>query len=181
MAQSDDRDPALLARLRKLELMIFDVDGVLTDGRLHYSATGESMKVFHVLDGQGLKFLHSAGVATAIISGRSSSIVEQRASELGFDHVFQGIDDKGEALNQLLSRVGLPASVAGFMGDDWADVAAMRHVGFAATVPNAAYGVAQFAHWVSNRSGGRGAVREVCELILEAQGKLDAVLARYLG
>lgn len=179
MQRTDSREPTLLQRLAPLELMVFDVDGVLTDGTLYYGDHGETLKAFNVLDGHGLKWLHAAGIATALISGRSSSIVERRAEDLGIDAVLQGIDDKRAALDQLLARLGKTLRVTGFMGDDILDVPVMRRVGFAATVPHAANGVAAHAHWMSARAGGRGAVREVCELILSAQGKLEPLLAQF--
>jgi 3-deoxy-D-manno-octulosonate 8-phosphate phosphatase (KDO 8-P phosphatase) len=179
MIRTDSREPTLLQRLAPLELMIFDVDGVLTDGTLFYSDAGESLKAFNALDGQGVKWLHAAGITTALISGRSSPIVARRARDLGVDEVLQGVEDKRAALDPLLERLGKSTRVTGFMGDDVMDIPVMRRVGFAATVPHAANGVAAHAHWMSARAGGRGAVREVCELILSAQGKLELLLARY--
>ncbi len=161
---------ALKDRLKNIELMIFDVDGVLTDGRLYYGEQGELMKVFHVLDGHGIKALANAGIATAIMSGRSHPAVDKRARDLGMTHVLQGITDKSVALDQLLQATGKTLKQCGFMGDDIIDICVMERVGFAATVPNAADHIAQYAHWTSRRSGGLGAVREVCELILEAKG-----------
>jgi len=176
----DERDPTLLQRLAPLELMIFDVDGVLTDGTLFWGNDGEALKVFHVHDGHGLKWLRSAGIATAIVSGRTSPIVIRRAAELGIERVLQGIEDKRAAVDALLTDLRKTTRVTGFMGDDVMDIPAMRRVGFAATVPHAANAVAAHAHWMSARAGGHGAVREVCELILSAQGKLDACMAPYL-
>ncbi len=179
MVQPDARELTLLQRLAPLELMIFDVDGVLTDGKLYYGPGGEVMKAFHALDGHGIKLLHSAGIATAILSARNSHIVTRRATELGIEEVVQGVDNKREALDDLLKRLGVPARLTGFMGDDVLDIPVMQRIGFAATVPHAANGVAAYAHWMSSRAGGHGAVREVCELILSAKGKLDALLAQY--
>jgi 3-deoxy-D-manno-octulosonate 8-phosphate phosphatase (KDO 8-P phosphatase) len=179
MHRTDSREPTLLQRLAPLELMIFDVDGVLTDGTLYYSESGEHLKAFHVLDGHGLKWLRAAGIATALMSGRSSAIVTRRADDLGVDAVLLGVEDKRAALDELLERLGKSARVTGFMGDDVIDIPVMRRVGFAATVPHAANGVAAHAHWMSARAGGHGAAREVCELILSAQGKLEPLLAQY--
>lgn len=172
MPGAASRGTALEQRLQGIALMIFDVDGVLTDGRLHYGPQGEALKVFHVHDGHGLKMLRQAGIRTAILSGRSSPIVERRATELSIDRVLQGIEEKSPALDMLCADLGVPLAACGFMGDDWPDVPVLRRVGFAATVPGAALGVQEHAHWVSRHAGGQGAVREACELILRAQGKL---------
>ena len=157
-------------RLARIELMIFDVDGVLTDGRLYYGVNGEALKVFHVLDGHGLKQLAAAGVTTAVMSGRESPIALRRFAELGIKHVVQGIADKSTTFDALRHELGKTAEVCGYMGDDAIDIPVLRRAGFAATVPNAADGVAAFAHWVSRREGGAGAVREVCDLLLAARG-----------
>lgn len=172
----DTQKARLFNRLRKIELMIFDVDGVLTDGRLYYGEHGEVMKVFHVLDGTGIKALSEAGIVTAIMSGRSHPAVVKRARDLGMTHVLQGIHDKSLALDELLQTTGKTLEQCGFMGDDFIDIGVMQRVGFAATVPNAADDVARHAQWISRRAGGMGAVREVCDLILQAKthGDLQA-------
>jgi 3-deoxy-D-manno-octulosonate 8-phosphate phosphatase (KDO 8-P phosphatase) len=126
-----------------------------------------------------MRWLSDASIRTAIMSGRDSPMVTSRARDLGIDVVMQGVADKSLALEQMIKTTQVPIKNIGFMGDDVIDVAVMRRVGFAATVPNAATGVARHAHWMSNRPGGQGAVREVCELILGAQGKLDPLLAAY--
>lgn len=161
----------VLERLEKIELMIFDVDGVLTDGKLYFGVDGEALKVFHVLDGAGIKALSPAGIATAVMTGRESPITLRRCAELGIEHVVQGIADKGAAFDAISRELGKSAEVCGYMGDDEIDLAVMRRVGFAATVPNAADGVAAVAHWVSRREGGAGAVREVCDLLLAARAR----------
>lgn len=157
------------ARAARVELMIFDVDGVLTDGRLYFGPSGEAMKVFHVQDGAGIKALQAAGIVAAVISGRESPMVLRRCAELGIRHVAQGIADKSAAFDRLRFDLGKTADVCGYMGDDTIDLPVMRRVGFAATVPNAAGGIANAAHWVSRREGGHGAVREVCDLIVAAR------------
>lgn len=172
-----ERDPTLLQRLCPLTLMVFDVDGVLTDGTLYYGPGGEVLKAFNVLDGQGLRWLQDAGLRVAILSGRDSPMVTVRARELGIDWVIQGAADKRSAIEELIARHGGSYRETGFMGDDVPDIPVLRRVGFAATVPHAADGVAAHAHWMSARAGGRGAVREVCELILGAQGKLEPLFA----
>jgi 3-deoxy-D-manno-octulosonate 8-phosphate phosphatase (KDO 8-P phosphatase) len=159
----------ILERLSRIELMIFDVDGVLTDGRLYFGADGEALKVFHVLDGAGIKGLAAVGIATGVISGRESPMTMRRCAELGIEHVAQGISDKSAAFDAMRHRVGVAVDACGYMGDDEIDIPVMKQVGFAATVPNAADGVAAFAHWVSRREGGHGAVREVCDLLTRAR------------
>jgi 3-deoxy-D-manno-octulosonate 8-phosphate phosphatase (KDO 8-P phosphatase) len=173
------RDPTLMQRLFSIQLMIFDVDGVLTDGTLLYGAEGEVLKGFNVLDGLGMLWLSRSQIRTVILSGRESTMVTKRAADLGVDMVLQGIADKSHALDTVIEAMAVPARNIGYMGDDVVDISVMRRVGFAATVPNAATGVARHAHWMSNRPGGQGAVRELCELILGAQGKLEPLLAGY--
>lgn len=161
----------VLERVGKIELMVFDVDGVLTDGKLYFGVNGEALKAFHVLDGTGLKALSAAGIVIAVMSGRESPITLRRCAELGIRHVAQGIVDKGAAFDTMRHALGKTAEVCGYMGDDEIDLPVMQRVGFAATVPNAADGVAEFAHWVSRREGGAGAVREVCDLLIAARAR----------
>jgi len=169
----------VLERLSRIELMVFDVDGVLTDGKLYFGAAGEVLKAFHVLDGAGIKALAAAGITAAVISGRESPITLRRCAELGIRHVAQGIADKATAFDAMRHALGMTAEVCGYMGDDEIDVPVMKKVGFAATVPNAADGVAEFAHWVSRREGGCGAVREVCDLLVRARRALADEDARH--
>lgn len=170
----------VLDKASRVRLAVFDVDGVLTDGRLYLTDSGEQMKAFSTLDGQGLKMLRASGVALAIISGRAARCVELRAIELGIEHLHQGIADKGAALDSLLGALGLPGDAAAFMGDDVVDLPAMRRAGLAIAVPGAPEEVRERADYVTQRPGGQGAVREACELIMRAQGTLDAQLAPYL-
>ena len=164
-------DPnALRARARRLRLMAFDVDGVLTDGRLHYGPEGETLKVFHVRDGHGLKQLARAGVALAIITGRDSAMVTRRARELGIDHVIQGRDDKGEALAALAAELELPAEAVGYAGDDEPDVAALHWAGLGFSVADAHASACDAADWIAPRNGGDGAARAICDLVLDARG-----------
>jgi 3-deoxy-D-manno-octulosonate 8-phosphate phosphatase (KDO 8-P phosphatase) len=158
-------------RAAGLRLMTFDVDGVLTDGGLFYGSEGEALKRFSVLDGHGLKMLQRAGIRVALLSGRKSAIVARRAEELRVDAVLQGIEDKQAAFRSLLAEQGVPASEAGFMGDDLPDLPPMRLAGFAASVPGSPAYVRREAHWVATLGGGHGAVRECCDFILHAQGK----------
>lgn len=164
----------------RLVLMGFDVDGVLTDGSLYFSSMGDEIKAFSSLDGHGLKMLQRAGVAVAIISGRSSRALELRAVNLGIDELHMGVEDKRARLNGLAARRGIELARIGYMGDDVVDLPILRACGFSATVANAHDEVFARVDYVATRSGGRGAVREVCDLILRAQGKWDAAMAGYL-
>lgn len=168
-------------RARNVRLMAFDVDGVLTDGTVFVSASGEEIKAFNILDGHGLKMLRESGVQLAVISGRASAALERRARELGIDHVLQGLADKLPAFEGLCARIGVAPDACGFMGDDLPDLPILLRCGFAASVPGAPEAVRSRVHYVTRAAGGRGAVREVCELVLAAQGRLDAALERYLA
>lgn len=165
----------------RVRLMIFDVDGVLTDGSLHYGPDGETIKTFNVLDGHGIKLLQRAGVETAIISARQSPIVARRAADLGIAHVFQGAHDKRTAFSQLLEATGRPAEQCGFVGDDVIDLPVLLQVGFAASVPNAHPEVRSRVHYITQAAGGHGAARELCDFVLRAQGAYEAAIASYLG
>jgi len=157
---------ALRNRARAIRLAVFDVDGVMTDGRIYLGESGEEMKAFHVLDGYGLKLLRESGIELAILSGRRAYCVERRGAELGIAHVIQGAGDKLPAFNSLLSKIGLKASQAVYMGDDVVDLPVLERCGFAITVPGAPTSVKHAVHYVTHRRGGDGAVREACELIL---------------
>ena len=170
-----------LERARRVRLMVFDVDGVLTDGRLWYGPAGEELKVFHSLDGHGLRLLAAGGIGAALLSGRSSSAVARRAAELGIAHVLQGIEDKRAALDALLARLRLDAAAAGYMGDDVVDLPALRRCGLACAPHEAPELVRRHAHYVAAAPAGGGAVREVCEFLMRAQGSLEAALASYLA
>jgi len=163
----------LLERLMRIKLMVFDIDGVLTDGSLWYGDQGEVFKRFHAHDGHGLKMMLNSGIRMALITGRSSKIVSLRAAELGIADVIQDVRDKGQALSELVNRHYLSFEEVGFMGDDLIDIPAMQKAGFAASVPDAPAYIIQAAHWVSSKAGGHGAVRECCDLILASQGKLS--------
>jgi 3-deoxy-D-manno-octulosonate 8-phosphate phosphatase (KDO 8-P phosphatase) len=176
---ADDDSPA--ARASRVKMMIFDVDGVLTDGSLYFTAEGDTMKAFNSLDGHGIKMLASIGVQTAIITGRQSGIVAARARELGITHLYQGVADKRAALKELLDETGITEAQCGYMGDDWPDLEVMRVCGFAAAPANAHPEVIQRVHWVAQARGGHGAVREVCDAILRAQDRYDALLAAATG
>ncbi|SNT04383.1 3-deoxy-D-manno-octulosonate 8-phosphate phosphatase (KDO 8-P phosphatase) [Noviherbaspirillum humi] len=173
-------DASVMDRARRVRLMVFDVDGVLTDGGLHYGPEGEVLKRFNVLDGHGIKLLQQSGVDTAIISARKSAIVERRAADLGIRHVRQGVHDKRTAFAELLRETGLSAEQCGFIGDDVIDLPILLQVGFAASVPNGHEAVTSRVHYVTRSGGGQGAARELCDLILRAQGNYEAALAPYL-
>lgn len=164
----------------RVRLMIFDVDGILTDGSLHYGPEGEVIKTFNVLDGHGIKLLQQSGVTTAIISARQSGIVVRRASDLGITHVYQGVHDKRAAFEQLLRQINIDEQNCGFVGDDVIDLPILSRVGFAASVPNGHPEVRARVHYVTQAAGGRGAARELCDFILRAQGNYEAALAPYL-
>ena len=159
----------LKQRAARIKLVVFDVDGVLTDGRLYYGAGGEELKVFHVHDGQGIKRLQRAGVTVAIISGRDSAAVTRRMQDLGIEHVFQGDEDKLPLLERLLTRLGITIEQTACVGDDLPDLPLLRHAGLAVAVSNAQPQLKAVAHHVTAAHGGLGAAREVCDLILEAQ------------
>ena len=167
----------LQARARAVRLAIFDVDGVLTDGTIWVGARGEAFKAFNILDGHGIKMLQAAGVRTAILSGRDSEAVVRRAAELSIHHVVQGAGDKGAAFDELLAESGFRAEACAFVGDDLPDLPVLRRCGFAVAVANAVDEVKAACHYVTSAGGGRGAVREFCELVLRAQGQLGEARA----
>ncbi len=161
--------------------MAFDVDGTLTDGGILISADGELFKRFSVRDGLGLVLLQQAGIRVALVTGRRSEIVTQRARELKIDTVLQGVADKAQAMRELCEQGGLSLEQAGFMGDDWPDLPAMQAVGFAAAVPDAAMEVRRLAHFVASAPAGAGAARELAEFVLRAQNRLESSLGRFDG
>ena len=168
-------------RAQSVKLMAFDVDGVLTDGMLYFSSRGDELKAFNILDGHGMKMLAHAGIVLAIITGRRSRAVELRARNLGIELLLQGIEDKRAAMHALLEQRALGFADAGYMGDDVVDLPLLRACGFSASVPSGHALVQSHVDYLTRAAAGRGAVREVCELILVAQGKLDTALAPYLA
>ena len=170
----------LQQRAQAIKLAIFDVDGVLTDGRLYFLTDGSEFKTFNTLDGQGIKMLINSGVRTAIISGRSTPVVEKRANNLGIQHLYQGREDKLVVLDELLGELELDYAEVAYLGDDLPDLPVIRRVGLGMAVANAAGFVRQHAHGVTEARGGEGAAREFCELIMRAQGSLEAALDAYL-
>lgn len=164
----------------KVKLLALDVDGILSNGHIVYDANGTETKCFNVKDGMGVKSLQLANVKTAIITGRSSAMVEKRAKEMGIDYVVQGRDDKLSALKELLAELPIELEDCAYMGDDLPDIKALQSVGFSATVANAHPEVLNRVMMVTTRSGGEGAVREVCDLILKGHGKYDEYLSQYV-
>lgn len=166
-------------KLKNIELLLLDVDGVMTDGGIIYDAGGVETKRFNVRDGHGIKMLQRYGIQVGIITGRTSIVVDLRARELGIELVYQGALKKLESYEDVKARTGLDDSRIAYMGDDIIDVPVMRRVAFAATPWDGLAEVRAVAHYVAALGGGRGAVREVCDLILKARGAWDEIAARY--
>lgn len=170
----------LVKRLKNIKLLILDVDGVMTDGGLTIGDDGLEYKTFHAHDGLGMKLLKATGVSLAIITGRTSNVVKKRAESTGVAHFYQGAEDKLEAFRDLMQSSGLRAEQCAFMGDDVVDLPPMLQCGLAIAVPDSPHLLLDRAHYVTRKAGGRGAVREVCELIMQAQGTFDAQMAQFL-
>ena len=168
-----------LERAARISLVAFDVDGVLTDGGLYIGDNGVEYKAFYSRDGHGMRMLMDSGIAIAVITGRQSRLVADRMSSLGIEHVYQGRREKRPAFELLIKDTGLPAEEIAFVGDDVMDLPVMRRAGFAVAVADAHPLVIEHAHWRTPSPGGRGAVRDVCELIMRAHGRLDAVFRGY--
>lgn len=173
-------DAPVIARAARVRLAIFDVDGVLTDGGLYYDDKGEALKRFNVHDGLGIVHLRRAGIATAIISARESAIVRKRAADLGIEHVYQGALKKHQAFEQLLNQTGVTCDECAFIGDDVIDLPVLTQVGFAIAVANARDDILPYVHWQTRSCGGQGAVRELADLLLHAQGQYEAIVKAYL-
>ncbi|MCU0935370.1 MAG: 3-deoxy-manno-octulosonate-8-phosphatase KdsC [Gammaproteobacteria bacterium] len=164
----------------RVRVVVFDVDGVLTDGSLYLGDDGQEYKAFHSRDGHGMAMLREAGVEIGIITGRTSRVVVHRMASLGIEHVYQGQRDKLPAFEDLLAKLGVVADEVAFVGDDVVDLPILVRAGLAIAVADAHPLVLRHAHWQTPSRGGRGAARDVCELILEARGQLDELLRRYL-
>ena len=175
-----DLNPQQLSIVKQLKLLILDVDGVLTDGRLFFDDSGREYKCFHARDGHGIKLLRLTGVEVAVISGRKSNSVTLRMQGLGVEHVYQGHENKRAAFAEILQILGLAPEQVAYIGDDILDLPVMRQVGFAVAVQDANFAVKRHAHWQTQTPGGLGAVREVCDLIMQAQGSFEGVLQTYL-
>ena len=168
------------SKAKNIKLLVLDVDGVLTDGRLFFSAQGNELKAFSILDGLGIKMLKNSGVDIGIITGRTSPLVARRVRDLGIEHLLQGREDKLVALKELTSELNVSLGQTAYMGDDLPDLSAIRSVELGITVPNAHEFVLQHADHCTIKAGGEGAVREVCDLIMKTQGTLEAALNKYL-
>jgi len=170
----------LLEKAARIRLAIFDVDGVLTDGSLYLGDDGQEYKAFNSRDGLGMKLLQSSGVEIAIITARTSQVVALRMQSLGIGHLYQGRRDKLPAFHELLQQLSLQPEQAAYVGDDLLDLPIMGRVGLAITVQDANHEVVKRAHWQTRARGGRGAAREVCELLMQAQGTYQAMLQRFV-
>ena len=171
---------SIVEKAKKLKLLILDVDGVLTDGKLFFDNDGNEYKSFHAQDGHGIKMLRQTGVEVAVISGRKSKSVALRMKNLGIEHVYQGHENKVAAFNEIIELIGITPEQAAHVGDDVIDLPVMIRVGLAIAVNDANFAVKQHADWCTTLPGGQGAVREVCDFIMQAQGRFDEMLNAYL-
>ena len=171
----------VLTKAKNIKLVIFDVDGVLTDGSLFYGDDGQEYKAFNSRDGHNMKMLQQTGVQIGIITGRTSELVLHRMKNLNVQHIYQGKADKLPAFEDLVAKLGLEAEQVAYVGDDVVDLPVMIRVGLAITVPNAHELARQHAHWVTNQGAGQGAARDVCEMIMKAQGTFETTIAEYLS
>ncbi len=180
LLKTEHIQPDILEKAKRIRLLILDVDGVLSDGKLYFSNSGDEIKAFNSLDGHGIKMLQASGVAVAIITGRTSHIVAKRAKDLGIQHLIQGRQDKLNALNELLAEQPFSLEEVAHMGDDYPDLPLIRRVGLGLVPANAHKVVKHYSHWQSQHCGGEGAVREACDLLMIAQQSFDDALAPYL-
>ncbi len=171
---------ACLPRAKEIRLLLLDVDGVLTDGSITYGNSGAELKSFNIKDGFGIRLLRESGVEVGIITARRSEAVERRAQDLKLAHLYQGVGNKLEAFAEILAAQKLTPQQVAYMGDDWLDLPLLSRVGLAVTAADGVAEVKSVAHYVTRQDGGRGAVRELCELIVEAKGMREELLARYL-
>ena len=173
-------DPMLLERAKRIKLLALDVDGVLTDGKIYFDSAGNELKAFNTRDGLGMAALQRCGIKLAIITGRESPMVTRRAAQLKVDYVYQARVDKLNAYMELLQESGLEEQQVCFAGDDWIDLPVLQRAGLAVTVPAADEEMKGRVHWVTSRGGGEGAVREICDLILSAQGYNQKLLQEIM-
>jgi len=171
----------LFDKAKTIKLVIFDVDGVLTDGKLFYGDDGQEYKAFHSRDGHGMKMLLESGVQIGIITGRQSDVVTHRMKNLKIEHVYQGKIEKLPAYEELIKKLGLSSEQVAFVGDDVVDLPIMLRVGLGITVPNGHELVKKHAHWITTQPAGAGAAREICELIMKAQGNYETKMMQYLS
>lgn len=170
----------IVDKAKKIKLLILDVDGVLTDGRLFFDNQGIEYKAFHAQDGHGIKLLRQTGVEVAVISGRKSNSVAIRMKNLGIEHVYQGHENKTAAFAEIIEKMAIAPEQAAHVGDDLLDLPIMRRVGLSIAVQDANPVVKNYADWCTTRGGGQGAVREVCDFIMQAQGHFDEIVNAYL-
>lgn len=175
-----DWPSAILEKAATIQLLVLDVDGAMTNGQVFFSAQGDELKAFNILDGQGIKILQRQGIEVAIITGRTSPLTARRASDLGIRHLQQGREDKLVALRELCGQLELSLDQVAYLGDDLPDLSAIRAVGLGITVPNAYWLVLKHASCCTRARGGEGAVREVADLLLMARGQLDSLMQTYL-
>lgn len=179
-SRADDPQRQLaLEKARDIQLLLLDVDGVLTDGNLLYSGSGEESKAFNTQDGFGLRLLREAGIEVGVITARQSEVVARRANELKMGHIYQGVGNKNEAFRKVMRATGLKPYQIAYMGDDWLDLVLLQQVGLALVPANGVREVKEIAHFITQRSGGAGAVREACDLIIEGKNLLMELLQRY--
>lgn len=177
--QTEPYQEHLLARAREIKLLLLDVDGVLTDGTLIYSGSGEESKTFNTQDGFGLRLLREAGIGVGVITARKSAVVARRAEELKMDYVYQGIGNKNEAFKEIMKASSLKPFQIAYMGDDWLDLQLLQQVGLAIAPENGAVEVKEIVHFITRRSGGAGAVRDACDLLIAAQNLGAQLLQKY--
>ena len=177
-ASAHQRESALILA-RPVRLLLLDVDGVLSDGRISYGSDGMEIKSFHTQDGFGLRLLRQSGITAGIITGRSSEAVRRRAAELKLNHLYENAKNKLTLFEDVLRQERLTPEQCAYMGDDWMDLPLLRRVGLAVAPANAVPEVKQRVHFVTERKGGEGAVREVCDLLLEAQGLHNQLLLQF--
>jgi len=175
-----ENKPQIDSLASNIKLLVLDVDGILSDGKLYFTNSGEEIKAFNTMDGLGLKLLMQAGIEVALITGRKSEIVNTRARNLGIRHVFQGSDDKVGILDELVKKLGMDYSSVAYAGDDLPDLACIKKAQLGITVPNGHFLLKESADAVTTREGGQGAVREICDWILQAQGKFDDAVRPFL-
>jgi len=175
-----DYPPDVYERAQFVRLLILDVDGVLTDGSLYFDAKGEALKVFHVRDGHGIKMAQRAGIEVAFLSGRRSDAAYHRARELGVNRFHEGLRDKVAVLEEIMAALKIQYPEVAAVGDDLVDLPHLRRVGLAVAVADAAAEVKAAAHWTTSLPGGKGAVREVCDLLLKAQGKWEEIVIPWM-
>jgi 3-deoxy-D-manno-octulosonate 8-phosphate phosphatase (KDO 8-P phosphatase) len=179
---SQENDPyrqRALAKAKEIKLLLLDVDGVLTDGTLLYGCDGQESKSFNTQDGFGLRLLREAGIEVGVITARKSEVVERRATELKMGYIYQGVANKNDAFREIMHNSGLKPYQVAYMGDDWLDLVLLQQVGLAIVPANGAGEVQEIAHFVTERSGGAGAVRDACDLILAGQNLVDELLHKY--